>query len=50
MEAKRVYNWNELGDCLQKKTYYVPSNDEITRFRPISAQDACEHLVQILKS
>lgn len=50
MEAKRVYTWQELENCLQTKSYYPPSKAEIQRFRPISIGNCCERLVEILKS
>lgn len=49
MEAKRVYSWQELEDCLQAKSYYPPSETEIKRFRPQSIGHCCEQLVHILK-
>ena len=49
MEAKRVYTWKELEECLQKKSYYPPSSAEIQRFRPQPIGHCCERLVHILR-
>ena len=50
MEAKRVYTWQEMEECLQKKTYYPPTDEEVRRFRPLPIGNCCERLVEILKS
>lgn len=49
MEAKRVYTWQEMEECLKKKTYYPPSEEEIQRFRPLPIGNCCEQLVDYLK-
>lgn len=44
MEAKKVYSWQEMEDCLKNKTYYPPSDAEIQRFRPLPIGNCCEEL------
>lgn len=49
MEAKRVFSWNELATCLQDKTYYVPTEEEVHRFRPQDIDGhCCEKIINIL--
>ena len=45
MEAKRVYTWTELADCLQQKTYFPPTTCELDTFCTIPAGEACKQLL-----
>ena len=53
MEAKKVYTWTELEECLRNKTYYMPSDEEIQRFRPLpignSSRQITEYLLKNIK-
>ena len=50
MEAKRVYSWQELIQCLADKTYHPTSEEELNRFRPMFVGGHCsENLVHQLK-
>ncbi len=49
-EAKKVYSWEEFEECLANKSYYVPSENEIQRFRPIPIGNCCEELIQKIRS
>ena len=48
LEAKKVYSWHELEECLQHSTYHVPSEEEVQRFRPTPIGHNCETLVNYL--
>lgn len=48
MRAKRVYTWTELADTLKNKTYYPPSDEEVSLFRPIQLGDCCGYLINQL--
>lgn len=50
MEAIRVNTWRDLEYCLDNKTYHIPSDEEIQRFRPIPAGNSCERLCNIIIS
>ncbi len=50
LEAKRVYSWNEMEQCLCQRTYYPPTKQEIQRFRPLPIGNCCEELVQKILS
>ena len=45
MEAKRVYTWTELADCLQQKTYFPPTERELNTFCSIPAGNTCKSIV-----
>ena len=49
LEAKRVYTWSELEQCLLQKSYYSPSKEEIRRFRPNPIGNCSKQLVDYLK-
>jgi len=49
LEAKRVYTWSELEQCLLNKSYYAPSKEEIRRFRPNPIGNCSKQLVDYLK-
>ena len=48
MEAKKVYSWSELEDCLTQKTYFPPSEGEWQRFCTISNVGCCERLIEAI--
>ena len=50
MEAKRVYSWKELEECLLKQSYYPPSKEEIQRFRPKPIGNCCEELMKKIRT
>ena len=48
MEAIKVFTWQELEACLSNKTYHIPSDNEMKRFRPSPIGDCREKLVKLL--
>lgn len=47
MEAKKVYSWQELMQCLATRDYHVPSDEEVERFCGIDNGKAhCEQIVE----
>ena len=46
MEAKKVYSWPEMEQCLRDRTYNPPTKEELQRFRPIPMDNCREELVQ----
>ncbi len=50
MEAKKVYTWQELEECITTKTYHSPTNEELQRFRPHFSGNCCAELIKQLQS
>lgn len=49
MQARRVFSWKELAECLANKDYCPPTEEEIRLFRPIPAEHCCENIVHELQ-
>lgn len=55
MEAKRVYSWSELMQCLATSDYHIPSDEEIERFCGVEqekshCEQVVEHILTMIKS
>jgi CDP-glycerol glycerophosphotransferase (TagB/SpsB family) len=47
LEAKKVYSWQELMQCLATRDYHVPSDEEVERFCGIdNGKTHCEQIVE----
>lgn len=49
MKGYRVRTWSELAECLDKKLYDAPSEEEVSLFRPMPIGECSKQVAQMVK-